>query len=232
MSYSNLWKKYSETRSIEDRNTLVEHYMYMTKIIASQMYRYGDRDELLSSACLGLIQAVEGFDPNRGIKFTTYATPRIKGCILDENIRMDFLGQTMRKEKQKIRRDYEYLAHKLKHFPTLMDLAKHRHISEDEAFEKMKSNINHESIGEWVVGDTGVDVVSEELNRKEFYASITSKIKEQHKEMIMMRYYEQMSMVEISSLKKLCSSRVYQVLDAAIEEIKGAFGTKGSYDGI
>ena len=97
-----LWAAYSESRTIELRNELVEAYLWIVPRIANKLRmrlpKYIALDELTSAGSLGLIRAVERFDPTRNLSFCTFATFSIRGAMLDELRSSDFLTKGMRRE--------------------------------------------------------------------------------------------------------------------------------------
>lgn len=96
-----LWAQFGKTRSLELRNRLVEHYLPMADRIArrycAQLAPQADRDALAGEARVGLIQAVESFDPARGTSFSTFAYWRIRGAILDAQRNSDHLSRRHRR---------------------------------------------------------------------------------------------------------------------------------------
>lgn len=96
-----LWEQYKKTGSVELRNRLVEHYLPMADRIArrycAQLAPQADKEALAGEARVGLIQAVEAFDPWRGSSFSTFAWYRIQGAILDAQRSADFLSRRHRR---------------------------------------------------------------------------------------------------------------------------------------
>lgn len=90
-----LWDKFHASRSVADRNLLVEHYMYLVPRIASSLPSHLPMDELVSAGYEGLIDAVERYESGRS-SFETYAYARIRGAILDYARKQDFLTRTNR----------------------------------------------------------------------------------------------------------------------------------------
>ena len=111
---SALWIKYKETKSVELRNTIAEHYLPLVRIVCGRLAvslpQHLDKDDLLSSGFFGLLDAIDRFDITRNIKFETYAGVRIRGAMIDYLRSKDWIPVSMR---QKIRK-YEQNVCKLK----------------------------------------------------------------------------------------------------------------------
>jgi len=86
-SEKQLWTEYKSTRSLSLRNQLVERYLFIAEHHAGRIYslvkNHVEYDDLLQEAMVGLIQAIERFDPDRGIKFVTYSAFRVRGAVID-----------------------------------------------------------------------------------------------------------------------------------------------------
>lgn len=104
---SSFWRKYKKTRSVEIRNKLVKRYVKTVRIIAWKLKKTLPKnieiDDLMSSGVLGLIQAVDKFDPFCGVKFETYCETRIRGAMIDELRVMDWVKRIVRLRKNKYR---------------------------------------------------------------------------------------------------------------------------------
>lgn len=117
-----LWREYKATGAVALRNRLVEHYRPLLPtiidVMQNRLVNEADADEIESSAALGLIRAVEGFDPARGWKFETYANPRIRGAILDGIRAMDRVPRKVRERVRLVRSLAETLTQQLGRPPT------------------------------------------------------------------------------------------------------------------
>jgi DNA-directed RNA polymerase sigma subunit (sigma70/sigma32) len=93
-----LWAVYREDRSDEHRNSLVEHYQPLIKEIArrfaARLPRSVDRGDLATASSFGLMSAIGGFDPERGVRFESYCELRVKGALLDELRTQDWLPRS------------------------------------------------------------------------------------------------------------------------------------------
>jgi RNA polymerase sigma factor FliA len=124
-----LWSRYLQSRSLEDRNRLVLFYAPLVKLVASRfasrLRSFQSARELCSFGQFGLIDAIERFDPAGGFQFATYATTRIQGAIIDELRRDDILPKRMRARVRTYQVARETLESELRHTPTLNEVAEY-----------------------------------------------------------------------------------------------------------
>jgi len=101
---SRMWRGYISSRSDAARNALVEHYLPVIRNVARKVAARippncgVDAGDLVSAGTIGCMQAIERFDPSRGLKFTTFAAPRIRGAMVDELRRWDYLSRSHRRD--------------------------------------------------------------------------------------------------------------------------------------
>src|SRR2546421_4684722 len=101
-----LWREYKTEPTVELRNQLVEMYMPLVKYNAERIWSRlpdgVDLDDLISAGVFGLMDAIEAFDLERGVKFETYCVPRIRGAMLDELRTMDWVPRLVRSKHSKL----------------------------------------------------------------------------------------------------------------------------------
>src|SRR5437879_11838055 len=101
-----LWKDYRANPTIERRNQLIERYLPLVKYNAERIWSRlpegVDLDDLISAGVFGLMDAIEAFDLERGVKFETYCVPRIRGAMLDELRTMDWVPRLVRSKASKL----------------------------------------------------------------------------------------------------------------------------------
>lgn len=104
---SPLWREYRAAPTVELRNRLVEANLSIVRRVAeafhSRLPAEVELDDLISDGTLGLIGAVENFDPAVGVKFPTYASPRIRGAILDGLRELDWAPRLVRRRQTKVK---------------------------------------------------------------------------------------------------------------------------------
>ena len=101
-----LWMEYSKTRATDIREKLILEYSPLVKVVAGRLSMYlgynVEYDDLVGYGIFGLIDAIDKFDPTKEVKFETYASLRIRGAILDQIRKMDWIPRTIRQKQKKI----------------------------------------------------------------------------------------------------------------------------------
>jgi RNA polymerase sigma factor for flagellar operon FliA len=130
-----LWRRYKEENDQGARERLVVAYSPMVKFVAGRLGAglpsHVDDADLISYGLLGLIGAIERFEPERGIKFETFAMTRIRGAIIDELRSLDWVPRSVRARAREIEAAQNKLEHELQRAPTEAELAEHLGISEE-----------------------------------------------------------------------------------------------------
>ena len=142
-----LFVVYEKKRSSEIRNHLVENYLYLAKIL-SQKYRYkiGDNEDVFQVACIGLMYAVDRFDPDRGFTFETFATPTILGEIKRYYRDKETLIRIPRKIQElnhKVNQAQVLLEQKKMRSPTISEISAYLDVSEESIVAAMESKNAH-----------------------------------------------------------------------------------------
>jgi RNA polymerase sigma factor for flagellar operon FliA len=144
-----LWHEYRRTNDQALRDRLIVNYAPLVKYVAgrlgSGLPAHVEEGDLVSYGLLGLIGAIERFDPTRDIKFETYALSRIKGAIIDELRALDWVPRSVRSRAREIERAIGELEAKTGRAPTDEEIAKKVGITEDELAESL-SDIGRSSI--------------------------------------------------------------------------------------
>ncbi len=189
----NIWQSYIEHKSPELRRQIVERYRGLVKSVVVKYivpFRSGDNilteDDLEQIAMMGLLEAIDRFDPSRGFKFETYASSRIQGAIQDELRKIDWMPRSSRKQ--------------------------HRERIKNDAGGEMYGNNNHQSIDELLVDESSdfrKDLPQEEL--KSALINIIQDLDERDRIVISLYYYEELTMKEIGAILSLSESRVSQI---------------------
>jgi RNA polymerase sigma factor for flagellar operon FliA len=137
-----LWREYAKSKDQGVRDRLILTYAPLVKYVAgrlgSGLPAHVDENDLVSYGLLGLIGAIERFDPNRDIKFETYAIARIKGSIIDELRAMDWVPRSVRSRARDIERAIGELERKLHRAPTDEEIAEKLGVSTDDLNDNLK----------------------------------------------------------------------------------------------
>lgn len=244
-----IWKTFKRTRDENLRNTLIEHHMPLVRSIAERVLqtlpKSIDVDDLSSAGTFGLMDAINGFDLSRGIKFKTYCTTRIRGSILDELRSQDWVPRLVRLKAHRLDRAIRQLEGELGRAPNQMEIAKVLGISLEE-LQAHETEANAKTIfslsEKWDDGDEekemekieiladrkSVDPV-DTIQQSDALEMITSSLTKKERLIILMYYYEGLTMREIGEIMELTESRVCQIhsnvmarLKAQLERVQGA----------
>jgi len=144
-----VWEQLHRTHRDEFRNILMEHYTYLVKYAAERLYsKLPDKvelDDLISAGIFGLMDAIDAYDPGRGVKFETYCSPRIKGSILDELRSMDWVPRLVRARAHQLTRVMQSLETHLGRKPTEKETARELDMDMEE-FNRLRRDANAVSV--------------------------------------------------------------------------------------
>lgn len=234
----NLWKSYKESQDIELRNKIVILYAGLVKSIArraaSVSGNYVDIDDLVSFGMIGLIKAVEKFDPEKGVTFETYATYRVRGEIIDYMRRNDWVPRGVRKRAQAIEKAAEEFKSETGREPTEEELSIKLGVKKSDIAQAMSEceRINLISFEE-VLQDASIkerNFISEDTPEMslakseliEVLAEAIEELPERERLVITLYYYEELTLKEISSIMGVSESRVSQLHTRAVKKLKAA----------
>lgn len=229
-----LWKDYQVHNNIDIKNKLIEEYAHIIKIVASRMYNfYGGKvefDDLMGFGSLGLIDAIDKFDPYRGVKFETYAQLRIKGEIIDNLRKIDWVPRTLRSKAKLVERTIYDLENKLNREVNTEDISKELKMTLKEIEEVLKevNSFNISSLDDILInrGEEPIDYLEDPqsiVESKEYIkmiSNIISELPRKEKDVITLYYYEELNYREIGEIINLSESRISQIHSNAIKNIK------------
>ena len=229
------------------RHSIVEYLPYVKRIvhrIAIHLPPNVEIDDLINAGIIGLIQAIERYDPARDNKFTTYATFRIKGAVLSELRSRDFLSRSNRRKTRELERAYLDLEHKLRREVKDEEVAEELGVDLDEFYRiKKMSSISFISFAEigysvredketfmgYLVNGYTEDALT--LTRvKEVEAAVAGAIDElpeKERLVISLYYWDELTMKEIGEVLEITESRVSQIHSQAIIHLRAKLGNKG-----
>ena len=162
-----LWRRYSQSGDERARERLVVAYSPLVKYVAGRMISglpaHVEEADLISYGLIGLISTIERFEPDREIKFETYAIPRIRGAIIDELRALDWVPRSVRARAREIEKCNVKLEHSLQRPPTDEEMAEELGLTLDE-FQDALIQISNSTIAAldelWTVSDSSGDQVS------------------------------------------------------------------------
>src|SRR5580698_2552793 len=235
-----VWIQYKKSKSEALRNKLMENYLHLVRYNAERIHiKLPDEvelDDLISAGIFGLMDAINAFDLERGVKFETYCAPRIRGAILDELRSMDWVPRLVRSRAHKLDGATKSLETELGRAPTNEEVAKRLQVSMGE-FEKMakdSSAVGLVSLSrKWFETDSNkdvreIDVLEDkrgsdpvrEIQRKDLKELITKGLSRAERLIIILYYFEEMTMKEIGSTLDLSESRVSQMHSSILARLK------------
>ena len=238
-----LWEEYARLKTSELREKLILEYAPLVKLVAGRLSMYlgynVEYDDLVSYGIFGLIDAIDKFDIDKEVKFETYASLRIRGAILDQIRKMDWIPRTIRQRQKQIDSAMKELEQQNKRPPSDAELAAHLGISEEELLEwqsQVKAD-NIISLNEYI--EQGNDIkadknkssafdtpegVIEKSELKEMLMGALELLTEKEKKVILLYYYEELTLKEISHVLEVSESRVSQLHTKALQKMKTKMG--------
>ena len=241
-----LWREYKKTKDQAVRDRLILTYAPLVKYVAgrlgSGLPAHVDENDLNSYGLLGLIGAIERFDPDRDIKFETYAIARIKGSIIDELRAMDWVPRSVRSRARDIERAIADLERKLMRAPTDEEIAEKLGLTTDELDDSL-TEIGRSSIAAldelWTISSSGgggdqvalIDTIEDtqgpepqselaQTELREALGEAIARLPEREKLVVTLYYYEELTLREIGEVLGVTESRVSQLHTKAILRLK------------
>lgn len=244
-----LWADYEKDKSPELREKIILEYSPLVKVVAGRLSMYlgynVEYEDLVSYGIFGLIDAIDKYDHAKEVKFETYASLRIRGAILDQIRKMDWIPRTIRQKQKKIDGVIKQI-----------EALKGRSATDDEIAEGL--GISEEELAEWQsqMKITGLVSLNEYLEQgsevpneqgkvsSQFHspedAALQEELKkvlmeslenltEKEKKVILLYYYEDLTLKEISHVLEVSESRISQLHTKALHKMKAKLG---SYIGI
>ncbi len=235
-----IWRRYKRKRDGTLRNRLMEHYLSIVKYnaerIGAKLPDEVESDDLISAGIFGLMDAIEAFDLKRGVKFETYCAPRIRGAILDELRSMDWVPRLVRSRAHRLERVSRELESMLGHSPSEVEIAERLKLARPE-YEKLMRDANavmQVSLSRKHIDTDSnkevceIDVIEDkrgrnpivEIHRKDLKELVTRGLTRAERLILVLYYYEEMTMKEIGMTLDLSESRVSQMHSAILIRLK------------
>ena len=238
-----MWSEYSKQKTPQLREKLIIEYSGLVKVVAGKLSMYlgynVEYDDLVGYGVFGLIDAIDKFDYGKGIKFETYASLRIRGEILDQIRKMDWIPRTVRQKQKQLDMAYRKIEEKTGRLATDEEIAAELGITMEELLnmqnETKVSNII--SLYEYMEqGDSKVepvetkdymqpDRVVEKEELKKLLLEVLETLTDKEKKVILLYYYEEMTLKEISNVMDVSESRVSQLHSKALVKMKQRLGS-------
>lgn len=229
----------------QERQALLREHLGLVYFVARQIARGGrgdiELDELVSAGALGLTEALDAFDTSRGLAFSTFATPRIRGAILDELRRQDHVPRSVRRKTRDLKAATDALSHG-GHEPSDKEMAAHLNVDVDtlrrwqldvEGAIQVSLDASASSTDEdapsnaEILAGTSDENIEDEVNRQQeidVLARALEGLSDQERLVITLYYYEDLKLHEIAIAMGVSESRVSQIRTKALGKLRGDMG--------
>lgn len=245
-----LWQGFRETQDPSLKEALIKRYIHLVRQVAGRMRpclpSHLAKDELEGAGIMGLLTAVEGFDPDYGVGFSTYAQPRIKGAILDELRKMDPLPRSVRQKTKEIENAFATLEQRLGRQPEDEDVAAYLGISLDAYYEKLGEGNGFylfsldEPRSAWgedeqepvtnPMANPSTEGFPRELlvkERQHVLGRLVDSLPHEEKMVIGLYYQEGLTMKEVGTVLEVSESRVSQLHSSAVLRLRARLRNQG-----
>ncbi|MSS62985.1 FliA/WhiG family RNA polymerase sigma factor [Velocimicrobium porci] len=238
-----LWADYAKQKSPDIREKLIIEYAGLVKVVAGRLSMYlgytVEYDDLVGYGTFGLIDAIDKFDSLKGVKFETYASLRIRGAILDQIRKMDWIPRTLRQKQKKLETAYQKLEAEHGRPGTEEEVAEELEISVDElnSWQNQTKVTNLISLDEFLEQGSEIRVDSntsiqfqqperiiEREELKKILAEVLEELTENERKVILFYYYEELTLKEISRILEVSESRISQLHTKALKKMKVKLG--------
>ncbi len=243
VSKEKLWEMYQIKQTPELREQIILEYAPLVKVVAGRLSMYlgynVEYDDLVSYGIFGLIDAIDKFDMDKEVKFETYASLRIRGAILDQIRKMDWIPRTVRQKQKKI--DEAIKKVEMQTGKTALDeeVARELGVTGDELTEwqSQLKVTNIVSLNEFI--EQGPEPVMDarhnshfiqpeeqvqETELREKLQEAMEQLTEKEKKVILLYYYEDLTLKEISRVLEVSESRISQLHTKALSKMQRTMG--------
>ena len=246
-----LWKEYEKTKNPSIREQLIIEYSGLVKIVAGRLGMYlgytVEYDDLVGYGIFGLIDAIDKFELTKGVKFETYASLRIRGSILDQIRKMDWIPRTLRQKQNKLETAMKDLETRFGRPASNKELSEELglSISELEDLINQTQVANLVSLDEYLEQGSEVKIESANITRfeqperiverqelKNILAQAIDSLTENEQKVIAFYYFEELTLKEISRILEVSESRVSQLHTKALRKMRERMGDDLSVFGL
>ena len=240
MPIEEVWKKYQSSNDQDIRNFFMEKYLPLVRYNAERIYaRLPDEvdiEDLMSAGLFGLMDAIDAFDLERKVKFETYCAPRIRGAILDELRSMDWVPRLVRHRSSKVEQARSRLEKQHGRRPTDIEISESLGADQEERKKIMKDGcaVTVTSLSRRCYQTDSsrevreIDIIQDEtqanplteIQRKDLKDLLTKGLTRAERLIVVLYYYEEMTMKEIGATLDLSESRVSQMHSSILLRLK------------
>ena len=244
LSLSDVWSAHRTEGSKQAREQLLIAYSPLVKYVAGKLSSglpaHVEEADLISYGLIGLIGAIERFDPDRDIKFETYAMTRIRGAIIDELRALDWVPRSVRSRAREIEKAHALLEHRLQRTPSDEEMARELQLTLAEFQESLHKIATSTVVALdelWATSDSSGDSVSlldtlqdpdapdpqqllDAAEQRELMAAAIADLPERERLVIKLYYYDNLTLREIGEVLAVTESRVSQMHTKAVLRLK------------
>lgn len=242
-SRKKLWVEYARTKRPELREKIILEYAPLVKVVAGRLSMYlgynVEYEDLVSYGIFGLIDAIDKFDSMKEVKFETYASLRIRGSILDQIRKMDWIPRTIRQKQKRIDAVMRTVEAEKGRPASDEEIAAGLGIT-DEEYTDWQSQMKITGVvslneyleqGSEIPSDTNVsrhfdspEKVMEQGELAQMLRESLTLLTEKERRVIELYYYEELTLKEISHVLEVTESRVSQLHTKALQKMKTKMG--------
>jgi RNA polymerase sigma factor for flagellar operon FliA len=239
-----LWTEYRKGQSTGIRDSLIQNYLYLVKYVAGRMAMSVppsvEIDDLVSAGVVGLMDAIEKYDPGRDTKFETYAVARIRGAIVDDLRSLDWVPRSVRRKARMLEETYSHLENELGRAATDAEIANRLNISISDLRTMVEEIVSAGllSLDDFVGNQDGektsriIDLVCakdgvspssgiEREQMRDIVADAIMNIPDKERTVVALYYYEDMTLKEIGRTLGVSESRISQIHTKAMLRLRG-----------
>ncbi len=240
VSTAELWRQFKQCQSQAARAQIIQRYAHLVSITAGRLFgplpSGVERDDLVGAGVVGLVKAVDQFDPSRGIKFETYAITLIRGAILEMLRGDDWVPRLVRDQQKQLKQAYMRLEAQLGRPATEEEVAKELGIS-TEKLDKLLTNIGRASLlslddlrigsdqqrlADILPSDSPRPLDSLALReRRRALAAAVNRLPDRERTVVALYYHEGLTFKEIGGALTVSESRAYQLHAQAVTRLRG-----------
>ncbi len=239
-----LWQCYKKRGDLKAREQLIISYLpivkYISRYMANVLPDMIFNNDIYGAGVVGLMEAIDNYDPTLGVKFKSYSTPRIRGAVLDEIRSLDMVSRSLRQYERQIKNATKKLTGELGRKPTDLEIAKETEIPV-EKLQKLKGQVyssfmleiekpikDSDGDGAFTLEDllpadeedSSPEYEIEQKQKKEALVDAINQIPERYRLILALYYYEELTQKEIGLLLGVSESRVCQLHNQAITKVK------------
>jgi len=238
-----LWEEYARKKTPELREKIIIEYAGLVKLVAGRLSMYlgynVEYDDLVGYGIFGLIDAIDKYDYTKGYKFETYASLRIRGAILDQIRKMDWIPRSIRQKQRKLENAYRSLEARYGKDVNDEEIAQKLDISVEELenWQNQTKLTNIISLDEFLEQGSESkneqyltatfdqpDKIVERQELKEILTKVLDTLTEKEKKVIILYYYEELTLKEISKILEVSESRISQLHTKALQKMRKMLG--------